>query len=127
MTIHVNIGEAKTKFSSLIAAALRGEVVIVNKAGRPVIRLVPEQMALDLEREATRAKRAAWMGSGIDRMPSGTGDLFLQPTYTDEEWAQIENSPLVPDDFAAGYPCPDLAIQRTAPGASANKGADCLS
>lgn len=41
MTIHVNIGEAKTRFSELCAAALRGEDVIVQKAGVPKLKLVP--------------------------------------------------------------------------------------
>lgn len=41
MTIRVNIGEAKTRFSELCAAALRGEDVIVQNAGVPKLRLVP--------------------------------------------------------------------------------------
>jgi antitoxin (DNA-binding transcriptional repressor) of toxin-antitoxin stability system len=41
MTIHVNIGEAKTRFSELCAAALRGEEVVVQKAGVPKLKLVP--------------------------------------------------------------------------------------
>ena len=55
MTIHVNIGEAKTRLSELIAAALRGEEVVIDKAGRPVARLVPEQDAVDLGKEAGRS------------------------------------------------------------------------
>ena len=49
MTIHVNIGEAKTRFSELCAAALRGEEVIVQNAGVPKLRLValPEAAAED--------------------------------------------------------------------------------
>lgn len=41
MTINVNIGEAKTRFSELCAAALRGEEVIVQNAGIPKLKLVP--------------------------------------------------------------------------------------
>ena len=62
MTIKVNIGEAKTRLSELIAAALRGEEVVLSKAGRPVARLVPETEALNLEREAIRASRLAMLG-----------------------------------------------------------------
>ena len=40
MTIHVNIGEAKAKLSSLVEASLRGEEVILAKAGEPKVRLV---------------------------------------------------------------------------------------
>lgn len=97
MTIHVNIGEAKTRLSQLIAAALRGEEVILNKAGRPVARLVPEKEAMELEREALKAQREAWFGSGAGKMMPGAGDLFLEPTYTDEEWEAIENAPIAPE------------------------------
>jgi prevent-host-death family protein len=62
VTIQVNIGEAKTRRSELIAAALRGEEVVLSKAGRPVARLVPETEALNLEREAIRASRLAMLG-----------------------------------------------------------------
>jgi prevent-host-death family protein len=37
----VNIHEAKTHFSRLIARVVAGEEVIIAKAGKPVARLVP--------------------------------------------------------------------------------------
>ena len=37
----VNIHEAKTHFSRLIERVMRGEEVVIGKAGRPVARLVP--------------------------------------------------------------------------------------
>jgi prevent-host-death family protein len=37
----VNMHEAKSTLSSLIESALRGEDVIVARAGRPLVRLVP--------------------------------------------------------------------------------------
>ena len=40
MVIHVNIGEAKTRLSQLIAAAKRGEKVIIDRDGEPMVRLV---------------------------------------------------------------------------------------
>jgi len=40
MTI-VNIHEAKTHFSRLVERAMRGEEVVIGKAGKPVARLVP--------------------------------------------------------------------------------------
>lgn len=36
-----NIHEAKTHFSRLVERAMRGEEVVIGKAGRPVARLVP--------------------------------------------------------------------------------------
>lgn len=89
MTIHVNIGDAKTRLSELIAAALRGEEVVLNKAGRPVARIVPDAEALELKREVTAEKRRAWFGSGADKMPPNAGDSFLEPTYTDDEMEEF--------------------------------------
>ena len=54
MTIHVNIAEAKAKLSSLVAASLRGEEVILAKAGTPKVRLVPLPEAVAIDREARR-------------------------------------------------------------------------
>ena len=38
----VNIHDAKTHFSKLIARVQRGEEVVISKAGKPAARLVPE-------------------------------------------------------------------------------------
>jgi prevent-host-death family protein len=62
MTIHVNIGEAKTRLSQLIAAALRGEEVVVDKDGTPQVRLVPVEEASEAERERIVARRRAAIG-----------------------------------------------------------------
>jgi prevent-host-death family protein len=59
MTIHVNIGEAKTRLSQLVAAALRGEEVVLQKAGQPQVRLVPVEEAGRAEREAIAKRRMA--------------------------------------------------------------------
>jgi len=37
----VNVLEAKTHFSNLLARAEQGEEIIVARAGKPVVRLVP--------------------------------------------------------------------------------------
>ena len=41
--MEVGIHEAKTKLSKLIPAVLSGEEVIITKAGRPLVKLVPVQ------------------------------------------------------------------------------------
>ncbi len=41
MSTQVNIHEAKTHFSKLVERALNGEEIIVAKAGKPLLRLVP--------------------------------------------------------------------------------------
>ena len=62
MTIHVNIGEAKTRLSQLVAAALRGEEVVLQKAGQPQVRLVAIEDASRAEREAIAKRRVASIG-----------------------------------------------------------------
>lgn len=72
MTIHVNIGDAKTRLSQLVAAAIRGEEVVLDKAGAPQVRLVPVEQgnALALETRAARRRAAIGMfagqGDGLD-------------------------------------------------------------
>ncbi len=41
MTITVNIHEAKTHLSKLLARVAAGEEIIIAKAGKPIARLVP--------------------------------------------------------------------------------------
>lgn len=41
MPVPVKISEARTHLSRLVAAAVRGEEVIISKAARPQVRLVP--------------------------------------------------------------------------------------
>lgn len=86
MTIHVNIGEAKTRLSELIAAALRGEEVVVQKAGQPVVTLVPSPGAVALEREARAAKRRAAIGFASAKYRHLPSEAFdVPPSMTDEE------------------------------------------
>jgi prevent-host-death family protein len=86
MTIHVNIGEAKTRFSELLAAAVRGEEVVVNKAGVPMATIVPRPEALALEREAIAAKRVANLGFAREKYAHLPPEAFdVPPSMTDEE------------------------------------------
>ncbi|WP_375392465.1 type II toxin-antitoxin system Phd/YefM family antitoxin [uncultured Sphingomonas sp.] len=57
MTIHVNIGDAKTRLSELVAAAVRGEEVVLDKAGTPQVRLTPVSQASDIARARQAEKR----------------------------------------------------------------------
>ena len=52
MAIHVNIAEAKAHFSKLVDQAMRGEDVIVQRAGVPMLRLVPLPEAAKADRVA---------------------------------------------------------------------------
>ena len=94
MTIHVNIGEAKTRLSQLIAAAEAGEDVVIDRAGQPSVRLEP--VTKDVERERVRAQREAWFGSGRETIPDGFAESAMEPAYTEEEWEEFLNEPLDP-------------------------------
>lgn len=86
MTIHVNIGEAKTTLSRLVDAALRGEDIVLDKAGQPKVRLVPVPEALQIEREAIAAKRVANIGFAEAKYAHLPPEAFdVPPLMTDEE------------------------------------------
>jgi prevent-host-death family protein len=86
MTIHVNIGEAKARFSELLAAAARGEEVVVDKAGVPYATLVPRPEAIELERQARAAKRRAAFGCLAEKYKDYPPEAFDVPSsMTDDE------------------------------------------
>jgi prevent-host-death family protein len=59
----VNIHEAKTHLSRLIEEAARGEVFIIAKAGKPLVKVVP------LEAEETGTKRRLGFMEGEIQIP----------------------------------------------------------
>ncbi len=66
--MHVNIGDAKTRLSELVAAAVRGEEVVLDKAGAPQVQLVPVERLEALAAEARAARRRAAFGMYKDRV-----------------------------------------------------------
>ena len=75
--MQMNIAEAKAKLSELIAAAERGEEVILARGGHPVVRIVAAF--------PTKPKFRFGVAAGeIDRVPD-----FLEP-MTEDELAQWE-------------------------------------
>ena len=86
MTIHVNIGEAKAQLSKLVDAAMRGEDIVLDKAGQPKVRLVPVPEAQTLEREVRAAKRRAAFGFGREKYQHLPPEAFdVPPSMTDQE------------------------------------------
>lgn len=77
----VNIHEAKTHLSRLIERAARGEIFVIAKAGRPMVKLVPLNLA-----EAAKPKRLGFL-EGVFKVP----DDF--DTMADEEIARLFGSP----------------------------------
>lgn len=79
MTVQVNVGEAKTRLSQLLAQAEAGEEVVIARDGSPVVRLVPVEargrqfgfLKLDISDEDLFAplpdeELALWEGAGDD-------------------------------------------------------------
>jgi prevent-host-death family protein len=67
--MELNLRDAKARLSRLVDAALRGEEVIITRAGKPCVRLVP----LDLPpRQPGAAKgKAALTPAFFDPLPDG--------------------------------------------------------
>lgn len=63
MGIHINIAEAKARLSELVAAAVRGEEVVLDRAGKPQVRLVAvaEASAAETARRSEKRKSALGM------------------------------------------------------------------
>ena len=77
MTIHFNIGEAKAQLSKLIAAALRGEEVVIDKDGVPQVRLEPVATASASTPEERRRQMDEILAE-IDKLPRRDGPSDLE-------------------------------------------------
>ena len=90
MTIHVNIGEAKTRLSELIAAAVAGEEVILDKAGEPQVRLqVVEELARRRGEELAEKRRRAFEENAMKYAHlQGSDATIVPPSMTDEEYEE---------------------------------------
>jgi prevent-host-death family protein len=71
----VNMHEAKSQLSALVQAVLDGEDVVIAKAGRPVVRLIPFQEAR-APREPGRLKGQIRMADDFDAVDDEIADLF---------------------------------------------------
>lgn len=83
----VGIHEAKTKLSKLIPAVLAGEEVIITKAGRPLVKLVPIE-----EQSSTRP-----LGDYKDKIKFH-GDLLepLPEEILDDFWLEGDDHAISP-------------------------------
>ena len=79
----VNISEAKANLSKLVEQALRGEEVIIARAGRPLVRMVP--VSPDDPRDLSRG---LWEGrvrvaDDFDELPDELLRAFAAPGSED--------------------------------------------
>ncbi|VVT06115.1 Antitoxin [Sphingomonas sp. EC-HK361] len=90
MTIHVNIGEAKTRLSELVAAAVRGEDVVLAKAGEPQVRLIPVSgiEASQQARERIATGRRAAIGMWRHKFQTMPQFDIRSMTMSDAEWEE---------------------------------------
>ncbi|MCD6290169.1 MAG: type II toxin-antitoxin system Phd/YefM family antitoxin [Anaerolineae bacterium] len=65
MTITVNIHEAKTHLSKLLARVAAGEEIIIAKAGKPIARLVPITTPVS-KRVPGSARGKIWVAPDFD-------------------------------------------------------------
>ncbi|WP_374407759.1 type II toxin-antitoxin system Phd/YefM family antitoxin [Pelagerythrobacter sp.] len=77
MTVHFNIGDAKAQLSKLIAAALRGEEVVIDKDGVPQVRLTPLAVAQAVDK-AERRRRIDAILAEADQLPRTDGPSDLE-------------------------------------------------
>lgn len=72
----VNVHEAKTHLSRLLARVAAGEEVIISKAGKPVARLVPIR-ARKAKREPGQDEGCIWIAEDFDApLPPEVQSLF---------------------------------------------------
>lgn len=81
MAATVNMHEAKTHFSKLVERALAGEEIVVAKAGKPCVKLVPV-----VEEPLPPRKPGRFKGE-FDDVPDS---VWFEPFYTEEELDSFE-------------------------------------
>lgn len=71
----VNVQQAKTHLSRLLEDAARGEVIVIAKAGKPYVRLVPCGSD-DTPRRLGALEGQIWIAPDFDRGSEEIADLF---------------------------------------------------
>lgn len=72
-----NIHEAKTHFSKLVQRAAAGEEIIIGKAGKPVVRLLPYKPSGNVpKRKPGGWKGKVWIAPDFDEFDREIEKLF---------------------------------------------------
>lgn len=83
-----NISEAKANLSKLIEQVLKGEEVIIGKAGKPMVKLVLyTQHTTPRQLGAGHWKGKIWMADDFDDLPDEVLDFFTGDVDDDESLA----------------------------------------
>ncbi len=70
-----NISEAKAQLSALVEAVLKGEEVILARAGKPVAKIVPYKGAAR-PREPGALAGKIWIAEDFDTLPDDIAEAF---------------------------------------------------
>jgi prevent-host-death family protein len=73
-----NISQAKAELSALIERVLKGEEVILAKAGKPIAKLVPYR-GLPGPRTPGSMRGEIWIAPDFDRLPDDMAEAFGLP------------------------------------------------
>ncbi len=77
MATTVNIYEAKTNLSSLVERAANGEEIVIAKAGKPKVKLVPVEPRRKLRRVPGGDEGKIWIAPDFDDpLPDDILDAF---------------------------------------------------
>lgn len=72
-----NIHEAKTHLSKLVERVLAGEDIVIAKAGKPMVRLVPYAGTMEKKpRQPGCWRGQVWMAEDFDETPQEIIDAF---------------------------------------------------
>jgi prevent-host-death family protein len=85
----VNVHEAKTRLSQLLAEVEAGEEIVIARAGKPVARIVAERAEPRVYREAGAMKGEFWYAPDYDEADKEILEMFEEsinaPLFPDEE------------------------------------------
>lgn len=70
-----NISQAKAQLSALVQAALDGQQVIIGKAGKPLVKLVPYK-GQATARKPGALKGKIWIAPDFDELPADLQSAF---------------------------------------------------
>ena len=76
MAALVNVRDAKTHFSKLLARVMRGEEIVIAKAGKPVARLIPERPPSPVRRAPGIDKGQLKIADDFDKMSKSELDAW---------------------------------------------------
>lgn len=83
-----NISEAKASLSKLVEKALRGEEVIIGKAGKPVVKLIPYDLETSPRQLGVGNWRGhIWIAEDFDDLPDDILERFIGGEDEDESLA----------------------------------------